>query len=194
MAPYIQTVTGPLPADELGFILPHEHTGVDLWHVANRWDYWELIRDEDVIAEELGRFQALGGTCLVDVTNHGLGRDPERLRRLSERTGLPIVMGSGWYRGPYYPPEALGIPTQALVRDIHQAGATQRLEPAQLLGDHVLVADQLPVVPAVRHVPQIDAGVLMGQYEAELIGRDRPGDGLDVGAHRSPSCAPAGSR
>ena len=107
MGSYIQTVTGPVPADELGFILPHEHIGVELWHVANRWDYWELIRDEDVIAEELGRFQALGGTCLVDVTNHGLGRDPERLRRLSERTGLPIVMGSGWYRGPYYPPEAL---------------------------------------------------------------------------------------
>jgi phosphotriesterase-related protein len=107
MGSYIQTVTGPLPADDLGFVLPHEHTGVELWHVANRWDYWELIRDEDVIADELGRFQALGGTCLVDVTNHGLGRDPERLRRLSERTGLPIVMGSGWYRGPYYPPEAL---------------------------------------------------------------------------------------
>jgi len=30
MGSYIQTVTGPVPADELGFILPHEHIGVEL--------------------------------------------------------------------------------------------------------------------------------------------------------------------
>jgi predicted metal-dependent phosphotriesterase family hydrolase len=107
MAPYVETVTGPIPPGDLGFILPHEHTGCELWHVQDRWDYWELTRDEDIIAAELAGFRDLGGTCLVDVTNHGLGRDAPRLRRLSERTGVPIVMGSGWYRGAYYPPEAL---------------------------------------------------------------------------------------
>ena len=105
--PFVQTVTGRIRPDRLGFTLPHEHTGVELWHIPNRWDYWELIRDEDVIAPELERFLELGGTCLADVTSHGLGRDASRLRRLSERTGLPIVMGSGWYREAYYPPEAL---------------------------------------------------------------------------------------
>jgi predicted metal-dependent phosphotriesterase family hydrolase len=135
MGSYIQTVTGPLPADDVGFILPHEHTGLELWHVANRWDYWELIRDEDVIAEELGRFQALGGTCVVDVTNLGLGRDPERLRRLSERTGLPIVMGSGWYRGAYYPPEALidrrstGDLADEIVREFEDGTGTTGIRP-----------------------------------------------------------------
>jgi predicted metal-dependent phosphotriesterase family hydrolase len=107
MEPFVQTVTGPVPPDRLGFTLPHEHTGVELWHIQNRWDYWELIRDEDVIAPELERFRELGGTCLADVTNHGLGRDAPRLRRLAERTGLLIVMGSGWYRHAYYPPESL---------------------------------------------------------------------------------------
>ena len=105
--PFVQTVTGPVPAAGLGFTLPHEHTGCELWHIQNRWDYWELIRDEDVIAPELERFRDLGGTCLADVTSHGLGRDPVRLQRLSKRTGLPIVMGAGWYRESYYPPEAL---------------------------------------------------------------------------------------
>lgn len=105
--PLVQTVTGRVPASRLGFTLPHEHTGCELWHIQNRWDYWELIRDEDVIGPELERFRDLGGTCLADVTNHGLGRDAARLRRLSERTGLLVVMGSGWYREAYYPPEAL---------------------------------------------------------------------------------------
>ena len=105
--PYVQSVTGQIAPGDLEFILPHEHTGCELWHVQARWDYWELTRDEDIIAPELAGFRELGGTCLVDVTNHGLGRDAPRLRRLSERTGLPIVMGSGWYRQSYYPPEAL---------------------------------------------------------------------------------------
>lgn len=103
---HVQTVRGPVPAGELGFILPHEHTAISLWEVPNRWDYWELSRDEAIVERELGLFRQAGGTCLVDVTLPGVGRDPGRLVRLSERTGLHLVMGCGWYRGPYYPAEA----------------------------------------------------------------------------------------
>jgi len=38
------------------------------------------------------------------VTLPAIGRDPGRLRRLSEASGLHIVMGCGWYRDPYYQP------------------------------------------------------------------------------------------
>jgi phosphotriesterase-related protein len=107
MSPSIQTVTGRIEPESTGFTLPHEHTACQLWHIPNRWDYWELTRDEEVIAAELAEFTSRKGTCLVDVTLPGFGRDAERLRRLAERTGLRIVMGTGWYRGAYYPPEAL---------------------------------------------------------------------------------------
>jgi predicted metal-dependent phosphotriesterase family hydrolase len=113
MNPYVQTVTGQLTAAELGFILPHEHTGLDSsGHEPEHsphdhpWEWWDVFNDEDVIADELRQFRELGGTCLVDLTNIGLGRDPLRIRRLSERTRLPIVMGSGWYRGPINTPES----------------------------------------------------------------------------------------
>jgi phosphotriesterase-related protein len=43
----------------------------------------------------------------VDVTLAAIGRDPLRLRRLAEASGLHMVMGCGWYRGAYYPPDAL---------------------------------------------------------------------------------------
>src|SRR5436190_11977004 len=56
---------------------------------------------------ELTRFRAAGGSCLVDLPPIGVGRDPERLARLSAETGLHVVMGCGWYRGAYYPAEAL---------------------------------------------------------------------------------------
>ncbi len=106
MAERVMTVSGPLPPERIGFSLPHEHTGIYLWHVRDRWDYWELTPDELTIADELRDFRRRGGSTLVDLTLPGVGRDPERLRRLASSTGIQIVMGTGWYREPYYPPEA----------------------------------------------------------------------------------------
>jgi phosphotriesterase-related protein len=104
--PHIQTVLGAIEPAALGFILPHEHTQIALWHIEGRWDYWQLTRDEPVMLDELARFREASGTGLVDVTLPGVGRDPEWLHRISELSGLHIVMGCGWYRGAYYPPEA----------------------------------------------------------------------------------------
>jgi predicted metal-dependent phosphotriesterase family hydrolase len=106
MAPRVITVSGPIPPERVGFTLPHEHTGISLWHIPDRWDYWELTPDEPVLVEELGDYRRRGGTTLVDLTLDGVGRDPERLRRLATRAGVQLVMGCGWYRGSYYPPEA----------------------------------------------------------------------------------------
>lgn len=104
---HVMTVRGPVDPSELGFTLPHEHTQVALWHIQDRWDYWELTGDEPVILEELRAYREAGGTTLVDVTLPGIGRDPRWLVGLAEKTGLHIVMGGGWYRTAYYPPEAL---------------------------------------------------------------------------------------
>ncbi len=102
----VQTVLGAVAPGELGFTLPHEHTKCSLWWIENRWDYWELIGDEPRINKELAAFEELGGGTLVDVTPIGIGRDLERLARISEATGLHIVAGAGWYRQAYYPAEA----------------------------------------------------------------------------------------
>jgi phosphotriesterase-related protein len=104
---HVQTVLGPIAPDTLGFTLPHEHTQIALWHIQSRWDYWQLTRDRPVILDELARFQAAGGDGLVDLTLAGVGRDPIWLRDLAEASGLHVVMGCGWYRTAYYPPEAL---------------------------------------------------------------------------------------
>jgi len=107
MATFVQTVLGRIDPGELGFILPHEHTRCVLWQIPARWDYWELTGEDDLILPELARFRKLGGTCLADVTLQSIGRDPARLRRLAEASGLHLVMGCGWYREAYYPAEAL---------------------------------------------------------------------------------------
>jgi len=103
---HVQTVLGPIEPDALGFTLPHEHTQIALWHIEGRWDYWQLTRDEPVILDELARFREAGGRSLVDLTLPGVGRDPAWLRRVAEASGVHLVMGCGWYRTAYYPPEA----------------------------------------------------------------------------------------
>jgi phosphotriesterase-related protein len=107
MSPHVETVLGPVEPAVLGFTLPHEHTRCVLWQIPARWDYWELTGEDELILPELERFREMGGTCLVDLTLAAIGRDPLRLRRLAEASGLHLVMGCGWYRGAYYPPDAL---------------------------------------------------------------------------------------
>ena len=102
----VQTVLGPIDPGDLGWVLPHEHTAIALWHIANRWDYRELRRDEPVIVDELAAYRTAGGGAIVDLTLDGVGRIPDWLVSVSRATGLSVVMGSGWYRGAYYPPEA----------------------------------------------------------------------------------------
>jgi predicted metal-dependent phosphotriesterase family hydrolase len=106
-APGVETVLGRIDPAELGWTLPHEHTAIALWHIANRWDYWELRRDEAVIVDELAKFKAAGGSAVLDLTLAGVGRDPAWLADVSRATGLHVVMGCGWYRDAYYPVEAL---------------------------------------------------------------------------------------
>ena len=105
---HVQTVLGPIEPDALGFTLPHEHTQIALWHIESRWDYWQLTRDEPVILAELAQFRAAGGSGLVDLTPTGRrARSRPGCVGLAEASDLHIVMGCGWYRTAYYPPEAL---------------------------------------------------------------------------------------
>ena len=115
------TVRGPVPAEELGVTLPHEHVFCDLTR-EYRGD--GLLNDETLAEAELRRFVDAGGGTLVDVTSVGLARDPAALVRMSERTGLHVVMGCGFYRRAYFPAELDELSTDAvadlIVRDIEE--------------------------------------------------------------------------
>jgi predicted metal-dependent phosphotriesterase family hydrolase len=100
---HIQTVLGPVDPSEVGFTLPAEHFYTQSWEWAGHSSY--MLEDDDVLVEEIGAFQAQGGSCIVDDTPACIGRRPERLAGLSRRTGLHIVMGTGWYTGDFVPPE-----------------------------------------------------------------------------------------
>ena len=45
-----------------------------------------------------------GCSTVVDATPLGLGREPERLLEIAQRTGLNVVMGCGYYLEQTHPP------------------------------------------------------------------------------------------
>jgi phosphotriesterase-related protein len=99
----VVTVRGPVPAVTLGITATHEHLLMDLFRVNRLSDF--LMNDEQLAIDELHLFKEAGGGTLVDMTTSDLGRNPAALRRISEASGVHIVMGCGWYRQPSYPVE-----------------------------------------------------------------------------------------
>ena len=96
-----------------------------------------------------------------------------------------------WRPGrPGEPGEPGRVAPDAVEGQVDERAAAGRPERGELLDDHRLVAAELPVVPAVRDVPERDRGVLVGQDPAELGRIDRPEDGLDAAAGR-PRIAPS---
>ncbi|MFA4965252.1 MAG: phosphotriesterase, partial [Thermoleophilia bacterium] len=99
---HIQTVTGKVPVDAIGLTLPHEHLFLTMW-ANNGQEPMLQVRDEALLLSELEAFRTAGGTCLVDQTPRGCGRDPAGVKRLAESSGLFLVIGCGWYTEPFYP-------------------------------------------------------------------------------------------
>lgn len=66
------------------------------------WDNY-FLSNEDLAVKEVLEYKNHGGGTIVDVTSIGIKRDPEALRRVSQASGLHIVMGTGWYQKLYHP-------------------------------------------------------------------------------------------
>jgi len=99
----VMTVLGPISATEMGFTQPHEHLICDTGWVGG-YTIRLPMNDEQLAIEELARFKSAGGSTVVELTNHGLRRNPRALKRISAETGVNVIMGCGWYRQKNYPP------------------------------------------------------------------------------------------
>ncbi len=97
----VETVLGPVIAEDLGFILPHEHLLVDTYDVRRNSD--GVLLELSTMCEELEFYRAAGGNTIVDQTIYGLHPDPQGLATISQATGVHIVAGTGFYHQQYYP-------------------------------------------------------------------------------------------
>ena len=94
----VQTVTGPVPAADLGMVLMHEHVLVDFIGAdkvsRSRYDADEVVR---VALPHLRQVKELGCRTLVESTPAFLGRNAALLRRLSREADVLIVTNTGIY-------------------------------------------------------------------------------------------------
>lgn len=114
----IVTVCGTMDAGNCGMILSHEHMFIDLRNQAlpeakgcrisdqSRAKILQnpycsednLVLDDIHLASKEAELLIKNGCrTVVDCTPDDIGRDPLLLKLLSEKTGLNIVMGCGWY-------------------------------------------------------------------------------------------------
>ena len=111
----LYTTLGPLSADQLGMILPHEHVFVDL-RTPDKPGYAEASVDEvlALMVPQIEAIKALGVTALVECSTGGVGRRADFDLAVSRATNFPIVVPTGNYREPWIPDWVASASEEAL--------------------------------------------------------------------------------
>ena len=109
-----------------------------------------FMQDAEFMAEELATAKREGISCIVDGGHPDMGRDVNFLREISKRSGLPIVLGGGFYTQPFYPKEVSAMSEEQVVQAIlKQVDA----DPIGVFGEigswDVMTADERKVFRAI---------------------------------------------
>jgi phosphotriesterase-related protein len=100
----VQTVQGPIDADDLGVTLVHEHVRFRDEAVAAQWPgrYDEQL-ELDAALLHVGAAKDRGVRTIVDPTAMFGGRDVRLMKQIADRSGVQIVACTGIYSYDYLP-------------------------------------------------------------------------------------------
>lgn len=114
----VMTVNGWTNAEEMGITLPHEHIMVDFIGADStgyhRWDKDSVI---GVVLPYLQEIAGLGCKTFIECTPAYLGRDPVIAKNLSQRSGMNIIVNTGYYgavNNKYLPEHAFSETSEQL--------------------------------------------------------------------------------
>ena len=94
-----------------GYTLMHEHLTIDLMP----GDLGGA--DFDILCRELTELYTFGVRNIVDLTNQGMGRNPNMLRALVSATGMNLIPSTGYYLEAYMPPDIRTRPIEELAEE-----------------------------------------------------------------------------
>jgi len=111
----VQTVLGPVPVEQLGVTLMHEHLVIG-------WPGWifdplarfDRMKVTSLLIQRLHELRALGVSTFVDPCPIELGRNPELAAEVAEATGMNIICATGLYTN------RLGIPVYFRQRTVDE--------------------------------------------------------------------------
>lgn len=113
----INTVSGPVPREQLGSALIHEHIICS----SSEFQYafhGEWLPREKVVDIAVAKLRFIAENCgirtFVDGTPLTLGRDIDLLKEVSERSGVQIIASSGFYFYPCF--TAASVPPETMAR------------------------------------------------------------------------------
>lgn len=106
MASLVETVTGVVPADQLGTTLIHEHLIVSDPELDRSLPHpeWNEARVAAQLRDQLQQLASLGVETIVDLTVPGLGRDVQRIAEATQGSPVRIVASTGYYTTDVLPP------------------------------------------------------------------------------------------
>ncbi len=82
-----------------GITYMHEHMTIDLSKQKGDLDCRLDLFDETL--DEINKLTKLNVKNIVDVTNKGMGRDIEFIKRLEKESGINIISATGYYKEPF---------------------------------------------------------------------------------------------
>jgi phosphotriesterase-related protein len=104
MAKKVITVLGPVSPEELGITDGHNHVWISQQKAPA--ENAPVLNQPDKILAELKAYRQLGGGSQVDCQPGGCGRDGNKLKWLSEQSGVHVIASTGLHLQEYYPPDA----------------------------------------------------------------------------------------
>lgn len=119
----VNTVLGPVAAEELGIVAVHEHIGYGMpgCELDTKWWKSPEQRYEETVPK-LRAFHEYGGGTFVDATGICNGRDVDYYRSLSAKTGVHIVAATGFVGGdtalPFFANASVEYLTRQFVHEI----------------------------------------------------------------------------
>jgi phosphotriesterase-related protein len=101
MSSKVRTVLGDISPETLGVTYMHEHLIIESEIVKKDYEHIYLPSTEDAVTEVMICKKA-GVQSMVDCMPTGAGRNPQKLRKISELTGINIIATTGLHHDRYY--------------------------------------------------------------------------------------------
>jgi len=156
----VNTVRGPIDAQELGVTLMHEHVFVRSPEVAANWPTgWDRATQVARAVERLQELEAAGIDTIVDLTVVGLGRDIEPVQEVAAQVDLNIVVATGLYtynelphyfdyRGAAFRPSGVDLLDEFFLHDIENGISGSGVRPGILK----CATDEPGLTPGVERI------------------------------------------
>jgi phosphotriesterase-related protein len=119
----VNTVLGPIPAEELGFVAIHEHVGYGMPGCELDPKWWKSPEERyAATVPQLRRYHEYGGGTFVDATGICNGRDVDYFKSLSAKTGVHFVACTGFVGGdtalPFFAQASVEYLTRQFVHEV----------------------------------------------------------------------------